>query len=340
VTARRPTISRNAALGTMLGAALALAGCAGATDRPVTTVETEGPAVTSQAAAAPSSEAAPPSLAAAMTPATASATAPAVTTAPAAARAPGSSRAPAGAATARSAAETARSAAPAATTVPAAATAPLVANAPAAGAVRGGPLRLVTLGDTYTSGYPLGPQYSWPAQLVRALEPEIVLTLAGNLAAQGQTSANVIAEQLWDLPGRRPQVVTIQVGANDIISPDIDLADYRTNIGTILDELLDVVPAGRIFAISTPDFTLTPHGGDFGSRTMVRGEIREANAILADEAERRGIAFIEIAPVSDRVTQDPTLVGADGLSPSAKQYAGWVELIAPRLRAALRDSSR
>ena len=202
-----------------------------------------------------------------------------------------------------------------------------VATAQASAAAgRVGPLRLVTLGDTYTSGYPLGPQYSWPAQLVRALEPEIALTLAGNLAAQGQTSANVIAEQLWDVPGRRPEVVTIQVGANDIISPDIDLADYRTNIATILDALLDTVPAGRIFAVSTPDYTLTPHGGDYGTREAVRDEVHEANAILADEAERRGIAFIDISPVSDRVADDPTLVAADGLYPSAKQYAGWVEL--------------
>jgi lysophospholipase L1-like esterase len=209
-----------------------------------------------------------------------------------------------------------------------------------AGAGPGRPLRLVTLGDTYTSGYPLGPQYSWPAQLVRALEPEIDLTLAGNLAAQGQTSENVIAEQLWDLPGRRPEVVTIQVGANDIISPDIDLADYRANIGTILDALLDAVPASRIFAISTPDYTLTPRGGAYGDPESVRAEIRDANAILADEAEDRGIAFIDISPVSDRVIEDPTLVAADGLSPSAKQYAGWVELIAPRMRAALHDVAR
>ena len=167
------------------------------------------------------------------------------------------------------------------------------------------PLRLVTLGDTYTSGWPLGPQYSWPAQLVRALEPQVGLTLAGNLAGQGQTSANVISEQLVDLPGWRPQVVTIQVGANDIISPDIDLDDYRANVRTILDAVLETVPAGRIFAIGTPDYTLTPHGGDFGDRETVRAEIREANTILADEAAQRAIAFIDISPVSDRVSEDP-----------------------------------
>jgi lysophospholipase L1-like esterase len=203
-----------------------------------------------------------------------------------------------------------------------------------------GPLRLVTLGDTYTSGWPLGPQYSWPAQLVRKLEPDIMMTLAGNLAAQGQTSANVVADQLWEVEGRRPQVVTLQVGVNDIIAPDIDLDDYRANIATILDALLQIVPAPRIFAVGTPDFTLTAHGGDFGARETIRSEIREANAILAAEARARAISFIDVSPVSDRVAEDPTLVWVDGLSPSAKQYAGWVELIAPRMRTALGDPRR
>jgi lysophospholipase L1-like esterase len=216
---------------------------------------------------------------------------------------------------------------------------PLVTTAPAQ--PRDGELlRLVTLGDTYTSGWPLGPRYSWPSLLIRALEPDIAMTLAGNLAAQGQTSANVIADQLWDVPGRRPQVVTLQVGANDIISPDIDLDDYRTNIALILDALLETVPASRIFAVSTPDYTLTAHGGDFGDRATIRSEIREANGILAEEAREREITYIDIAPVSDRVAADPTLVWIDGISPSAKQYAGWVELIAPRIRSALSDPAR
>jgi lysophospholipase L1-like esterase len=197
--------------------------------------------------------------------------------------------------------------------------------------------RLVTLGDSYTSGSGLRPQDSWPVQLVRTLGPAIPMTLSRNLAAQGHTSENVITDQLGAVPEIRPHVITIQVGANDTISPDIDLAEYRANIGTILDALLDEVPAERIFAVSTPDYTLTARGGDFGRREVQRAEIDEANAILAQETSNRGIALIDISSVSDRVTEDPTLVAPDGLYPSAKQYAGWVELIAPPIRAALED---
>jgi lysophospholipase L1-like esterase len=200
--------------------------------------------------------------------------------------------------------------------------------------------RLVTLGDSYTSGAGPGlrPQDGWPQQLVRTLGAAIPMTLSRNLAAQGQTSENVISDQLSAVPGLRPHVVTVQVGANDIISPDLDLADYRANVGRILDALLDEVPPERIFAISTPDYTLTARGGDFGDRDAQRAEIREANAILGQETAARGITLIDISPVSDRVTEDPTLVAPDGLYPSAKQYAGWVELIAPHIRRALGDA--
>jgi acyl-CoA thioesterase I len=196
--------------------------------------------------------------------------------------------------------------------------------------------RLVTLGDSYTIGVQVRPQDTWPAQLVRTLGSSIPMTLSRNLAGQGQTSENVITDQLSAVPELRPHLVTIQVGANDTISPDIDLDEYRANIATILDALLEDVPASRIFAVSTPDYTLTPRGGDFGSREAQQEEIHGVNAILAEETEARGITFIDIAPVSDRVAEDPTLiVASDGLYPSAKQYSGWVELIAPPIRAAL-----
>ncbi len=49
---------------------------------------------------------------------------------------------------------------------------------------------------------------------------------------------------------------------------------------------------------------------------------------------------MDIAPISDIVDRDPTLVGDDGLHPSAKQYAGWVELIAPVVRRLVADAGK
>jgi lysophospholipase L1-like esterase len=202
----------------------------------------------------------------------------------------------------------------------------------------GEPLRLVTLGDAYTAGTDtIAPKRdSWPAQLVQAMERgDVPLRLVDNLAESGQTSEDVIRTQLGQLESLLPDVVTIQVGVNDIIARDISLEDYRANMTSILDELLRTMPPGRIFLITTPDHTLTERGGDYGSREEGHAAVVEANAILRAVAAEGGVTVIDIGPVNQRVADDASLVIGGGPYPTAKQYAGWVEVIGPQMRRVL-----
>jgi lysophospholipase L1-like esterase len=196
----------------------------------------------------------------------------------------------------------------------------------------------VTLGDAYTAGTDtVAPKRdSWPAQLVQAMDRgEVRLRLVDNLAESGQTSEDVIRTQLRQLESLLPDVVTIQVGVNDIIARDIGLDDYRANMTLILDELLRTLPPRHVFLITTPDHTLTERGGDYGSREAGRADVAEANAILRAVADELGVTVIDIAPVNERVTGDASLVIGEGPYPTAKQYAGWVEIIGPQMRRVL-----
>ena len=197
------------------------------------------------------------------------------------------------------------------------------------------PLRYVALGDSYTEGARVRVQDNWPNQLVRALDGDVPMVVAANLAASGKTSQDVIDEQLWELRSLDPEVVSLQIGVNDVIAPDIGPEEYRANMALVLDALLALLPPERIFVVTTPDYTRTPRGADYGDPEVQRAAIAEVNAILAEAASSRGIRVIDIAPISDRVADDPSLLTADGLHPSAKQFAGWVELIAPVVREAL-----
>jgi len=220
--------------------------------------------------------------------------------------------------------------------------APTVSSTPSAAveadtsAVASEPLRLVTLGDAYTAGTDTGApkRDSWPAQLVQAMERgDVRLRLVDNLADSGQTSQNVLDEQLPQVESLRPDVVTLQVGVNDIIAREFEA--YRSNVSRILDALLLILAPERIFVITTPDHTLTQRGGDWGSRDAGRAAVREANAILREVAAERGITVIDISAVSERVADDASLVIGDGPYPTAKQYAGWVEVIGPQMRRVL-----
>jgi lysophospholipase L1-like esterase len=198
------------------------------------------------------------------------------------------------------------------------------------------PLRLVTLGDGYTAGTDtLAPKRDgWPAQLVQAMEHGTVpLRLVSNLAESGQTSQDVIRTQLPQVESLVPDVVTLQVGVNDIIDNQWRLDDerYERSLETILDELLHIVSPGRIFLITTPDHTLTAWGRRWGAPEGGNGDVTRANGILRTVAQERGVAVIDIGAVYERVTQDASLVVGDGPSPSAKQYAGWVEVIGPAM---------
>jgi lysophospholipase L1-like esterase len=200
------------------------------------------------------------------------------------------------------------------------------------------PLRLVTLGDGYTAGTDTGAarRDSWPAQLAAAMsEGDVRLRLVGNLAETGHTSADVERVQLPQVAALEPDVVTLQVGVNDIIARDVSLEDYQANLSRILDALLAIVPADHIFLITTPDHTLTARGGDYGSREAGRADVAKANGILEALAAEHGIPVIDIAPVNQRVADDPSLVVGEGPYPSAKQYAGWVEIIGPLMRRVL-----
>ncbi len=200
---------------------------------------------------------------------------------------------------------------------------------------RGEPLRIVTLGDAYTRGTDTAAprRDSWPSQLVESLERSGLSLWLWNLAEPSHTSSQLIEEQLGQVASLEPDVVTLQVGVNDIIAHETDW--YHDNVEIILDELLAILGPDRIFAVTTPDHTLTEWGDAFGPREDGSVAVAELNATLAEVAAARDIEVVDIGQVNDLALADRSLVVGDGPYPTAKQYAGWVEVIGPRVYQAL-----
>jgi acyl-CoA thioesterase-1 len=197
-----------------------------------------------------------------------------------------------------------------------------------------GALRYVALGDSYTYGDGVQQADRWTNQLVRILRPDLDLDIVANLSGRSTATQDLIQGQLPQLVDLRPEFVTVQVGVNDVIGEDPSPEMYSANIGTILDAVLaQGVPADRIVVVTTPDYTLTPMGATlYGPPELMSPLIREFNGLLTTAAAERGIAVVDISPISDRVSVDSSLVASDGLHPSGKQYAGWADLVAERIR--------
>lgn len=186
-------------------------------------------------------------------------------------------------------------------------------------------LRYVALGDSYTIGTSVVPAERWPDQLVARLPG---LQLVANLGVNGFTSRDLIEVELPQLAGLRPDVVTILIGVNDVVQ-GVPEETYRDNVTLILDEVSALVGAGRVLVVTTPDYTVTPAGADYGDPAQQSAGIRAFNAIITDLARARGIAVVDIHDISLEAATDRSLVASDGLHPSGTQYRRWVERILP-----------
>jgi acyl-CoA thioesterase I len=197
--------------------------------------------------------------------------------------------------------------------------------------VRPARVRYVALGDSFTIGTSVAADERWPDQLV-GRAPE--LDLVANLGVNGFTSRDVIEAELPQLPALRPELVTLLIGVNDVVQ-GVPESTYRRNVAAILDALVRDVGADRVLVVTTPDYTVTPAGADYGDPATQAAAIRRNNAINAELAAARGIAVVDIYDLSLRAGADRSLVASDGLHPSGAQYALWVERIAPAIRELL-----
>jgi lysophospholipase L1-like esterase len=198
-------------------------------------------------------------------------------------------------------------------------------------------VRYVALGDSYTIGTSVTPAETWPQQMVDRSGGTLILS--GNLATNAFTSEDLILHQLPELDAVRPELVSVLIGVNDVVQ-GVSEATYADNVAFILDDLLGRLPADRIVAVATPDYTVTSQGAAFGDPDRMRAAIARFNTVFQLAAARRNIAFVpEIFEISQQAANDPSLVARDGLHPSGAQYALWVDAILPVVESALAASA-
>lgn len=193
------------------------------------------------------------------------------------------------------------------------------------------PIRYVALGDSYTIGISVAEAERWPNQLV-AVEPR--LELVANLGVNGYATRDVIDRELPQLDQLEPGFVTLLIGVNDVVQR-VPTPLYRWNLEQILDDLVARVGPTRIVAVTTPDYTVTPSGAEYGDPARQSDAIRACNSILQELAGSRLIRVVDVYDLSLAAGDDPTLVAADGLHPSAAQYVLWMSRIFPAVHQML-----
>ena len=192
----------------------------------------------------------------------------------------------------------------------------------------------LALGDSYTIGESVLPPGNFPNQTVQLLTqsgydfnpPEIV-------AKTGWTTdelQNNINDRTFTPPY---DIVTLLIGVNNQYRGQ-PVETYKPEFENLLQQAIQFAggKAEHVTVLSIPDWGVTPfaNGRD---RAQISREIDEYNAANKTISENYKVTYIDITPWTREAANDLSLLAADGLHPSAKEYKRWSEKLADKIKA-------
>ena len=199
------------------------------------------------------------------------------------------------------------------------------------------PISYVAFGDSYTicTGTSNTNEH-WPNILTKHLTAlGIAAELIANPSRNGFTTQNLIVSELPLLKSTTIDFATLLIGVNDWVR-QVNIETYHKNLNYCIDEIQKKLSNKKhLLLITIPDFGVTPQGKLYGSGRDISKGISEFNDIIKSEAKKRGLMCVDIFQISQQMKNNKELVAADGLHPSAKEYAIWETLIFPEAKQLL-----
>ena len=176
---------------------------------------------------------------------------------------------------------------------------------------------------------------AWPAQLASAMRAAKINLGDPRIVARTGWTTDELASGISIAPIEPPyELVTLLIGVNNQYRGR-STEKYRAEVVSLLAQAVEFAGgvATRVVVVSIPDWGVTPFA-EGKDRAKIGAEIDAFNAINREAAKKAGARYADITAIS-RENHDGWTV-ADGLHPSAAQYARWVPVIRDPATTALR----
>lgn len=198
----------------------------------------------------------------------------------------------------------------------------------------------LALGDSYTIGEQVPPEDNFPNQVMKLSVKENINIDYPRIIAKTGWTTDELEEGIGNADDEMPlkkqyDFVSLLIGVNNQYRGR-SVENYKTEFEALLQGAIRF--AGnrpeRVVVLSIPDWGVTPFatGRD---REQIAKEIDEYNAAKRDIAFRYHLYYIDITPGTREAAHDPSLLAADGLHPSGKEYNRWARQVAERFKSVI-----
>ena len=181
-------------------------------------------------------------------------------------------------------------------------------------------------GDEGRDGRPIG----WAQRLADILGVRTTVRCSlTNLAVDGATVHEVLSKQLPAVAARKPDLVSVTVGINDIRHRDFDELSFKADLGQLFESL--AATQATLLTCTLPDLTMVMSLSQ-ELREIARERMRQASDIIREQAESYGAVCLDAWSLPGAT--DPDLYAPDRLHPNSKGHqfiaAACADKLAPR----------
>ena len=181
-------------------------------------------------------------------------------------------------------------------------------------------------GDEGRDGRPIG----WAQRLADILGVRTTVRCSlTNLAVDGATVHEVLSKQLPAVAARKPDLVSVTVGINDIRRRDFDELSFKADLGQLFEAL--AATQATLLTCTLPDLSVIMSLSQ-DLHEVVRERMRLASDIIREQAESYGAVCLDAWSLPG--VTDPDLYAPDRLHPNSKGHqfiaAACADVLAPR----------
>jgi len=192
----------------------------------------------------------------------------------------------------------------------------------------------LALGDSYTIGQSVLASENFPTQTVQLLIQQNYNFKSPEIIAQTGWTTDELQNNINNHTFTPPyDIVTLLIGVNNQYRGRT-VENYKPEFESLLKQAIQFAggKADHVIVLSIPDWGVTPFASG-RDRDQIAREIDGYNAANKSVSENYKVNYIDVTPWTREAANDLSLVAADGLHPSAKEYKRWSEKLADKIKA-------